>query len=251
MHGLHKQLHAERLTGSMAEFSPAEATQNCSFVWWVPLAVAAIGAIGNVVAAKEGAKGQKAAAAALQPSIDAANAARSFAAAAADPTDPRNVNLTRLLEEAMRENVLKGMREALAVDRRLTRRSGRAAVFVNPERRDEARSRSIMELFLEAGSRARDEASRRLLAAASGLSGSANALSGPVRTLAEIQLAKGAAGSALVEGQTSVLGGLISNPQIADKIGGLFSGGATTSDPTTDNIMANFTAGEAGGFEGF
>lgn len=96
-----------------------------------------------------------------------ADAMYAMLGASVDPNSPQFKNLAALFEEQNRANAIKNMQMLMQQHARGKAR-GDAGYFVNPERRDEARSGALAQAFMNAGIQGRDEARRSLTGAAGG-----------------------------------------------------------------------------------
>ncbi len=117
---------------------------------------------------------------ALLEQLQAATNARTFSAAAADPNSPWMRNLAALYRESQIAQGMEGIRQYQRVQQRA---QARGVPSARSERRSEAESSAVADLFRRADMNSTEAARSALLQAASGSSGAAGALSSPNQLL--------------------------------------------------------------------
>jgi hypothetical protein len=130
--------------------------------------------------------------------------ANEFAAAAADPRSAMYKAATEEEASPLRSQALAGIENMYKIARRAKARGDMSSI-VNPERRDETRSRAIMQAFEQASVLGRQQAQSRLTNAAKTLYSSANKQMG----MADSQMAVDEARQAQIQKLYDVGGGLV------------------------------------------
>ena len=156
---------------------------------------------------------------AIQQSLQARQNALTYADAAANPDSPWFRNLSALYREASYPEIMRGVKEGMLQQQRLTARGVPVSFVRNPERRDESFYSSLARAYQGANVQSRTAAQNQLLGASRAAGGSAGDPSSMFKILQQF----GQAEADRKSSQTSSFSNIFSS--LLGGFGGGFNGG--------------------------